>query len=113
MDLRNSEILAILISPAFVIAITQIVRKYVKVLDGWYVALFVLVLSEIVCVVERLLVQPAQWPAGIVAGVMLAAVCLGFNDKANDIAKRISLMTPPEPITSEASKEAPPPTANP
>lgn len=91
MTLSNSELLAIVVSPVFVITTTQIVRKYVKWLDGWKVMLFVFLLSETVCVVERLLTHPEQWVYGILAGLLLTTICLGTNEKINDVAKRFFL----------------------
>lgn len=91
MNLSNAELLAILVSPVFVITATQVARKYIKALVDWKVALFVFILSEVVCISERMLTQPSQWAYGILAGLLLAIVCLGVNDKANELTKRVGL----------------------
>lgn len=86
MDLKNHELLAIALSPFFIISATAIVRKYVPKIDGWKVLVFVTVLSELLCITERLLTHPEQWPYGMIAGLILAVVSLGANEKGTKLA---------------------------
>lgn len=88
--MTNQELIVLVVSPVFVISLVQVLRKYFPKIDGRGVLLVTLLVSVSVCVSERMLDAPAKWYQGVATGVLLAAVAIGMDSKANHLLAKLN-----------------------